>query len=234
MIMKQLSWRWHWRLAVGLVAALLAGCSSILPAARPAVLWDAPTFTLTDSAGQSFSSTDLSGRVWMVDFMYTHCTDICPTYLSPKMQALQERILKDKLGNQAALVTITVDPQRDTPAVLADYAHHFAADPSVWHFLTGPKPTTDTLMQTGFKVGSAINAETVTVTTTATLSTTASISGTAQADPPGTAGAGNYTLIHTPYFLLVDRQGKVRSTFDATTVSVDQMYAVMRALTAEK
>lgn len=213
----------------GLLAAWLAGCS-IWPAARPPVLWDAPAFTLTDETGHSFSSTSLTGRVWLVDFIYTYCPDVCPIYLSPKMQALQTRALKGRLGDRVALVSITVDPRRDTPAVLADYAGRFGADPTIWRFLTGPQATIDALLQDGFKVGSAVRADTVMVGQTGAVSMTMPLTATAQ---PVQGDSAAYTLVHSADFLLIDRHGKVRGVFDSTTVSADEIFAAMQGLLTE-
>ncbi len=202
----------------------LAGCSQ---GARLDTLWDAPGFTLTDESGRPFSSQQLSGRVWFVDFIYTNCPDECPLYLSPKMMALQKDILSQNLAGKVDLISISVDPKRDTPAVLADYASRYGADPRVWHFLTGPDATIQPLLQTGFKVGAAIPAESVQVTP-------GTHEGTPGASPTGTAEPGGAdTLLHSSYFLLVDDSGKVRATYDGEQVKVDEMLNAMKSLLAQ-
>ena len=179
---------------------------------RLGTLWAAPRFSLTTETGQALSSDALAGRVWLVDFIYTTCPDECPLYLSPKMAAFQSKVLGAGLGGQMALVSITVDPQRDTPSVLAEYARRYGADPQIWHFLTGPGPALDDLLQNGFKVGSALKADPVTVTPTM----------------PG--GAPPYTMLHTSTMLLVDRQGMIRSQYDGIDVKVDDLWQDARSL----
>ncbi len=210
---------------------LLAGCAA---GPRQETLWDAPAFTLTDAASQPFGSGQLAGRVWLADFIYTNCPDECPLYLSPKMAALQRAILAGNLAGKIDLVSITVDPQRDTPAVLADYGARYGADPRVWHFLTGPNATLQDLMQNGFKVGSALPADTVQVGGT-TAGTPARQTGGTPAAPTDTphAGAAGYTLTHSVYFVLVDRHGKVRAVYDGEQVTPEEMLKGAQALLRE-
>ena len=96
-----------------------------------------PAFTLTDQTGAPFASQALAGRVTLLDFVYTHCTDACPL-LSATFQETQRKLAADKLlGSRIMLVSLSVDPQHDTPPVLAEYGQQFKADPSGWKMLTG-------------------------------------------------------------------------------------------------
>lgn len=210
------------RLAVLVLAAvvLISGCSR--PTERLSVLWDAPRFTLIDQAGQAFSSDRLMGQVWLADFIYTYCPDECPLYLSPKMMQTQQQILAKGLVGQVQLVSLTVDPRRDTPAILAEYGARYGADPRIWHFLTGPDATIQGILQDGFKVGSAIQADPVTVSASAT--------GTASQNRAG----DSYTLLHSSTLLLVGRDGKIRATYDGQDVEVQQMVADIQSLLGEK
>ena len=99
-------------------------------------------FHLTDEQGRSLSLADLRGKVLAIDFIYTRCPlpDVCPR-LSANFAALQ-RHFHDQLGKDLVLLTITVDPDYDTPAVLADYAKRWGADHNGWRFLTGDVATT--------------------------------------------------------------------------------------------
>jgi protein SCO1 len=92
-----------------------------------------PDFRLTDQQGRTVTAGDLHGRVAAVNFIYTRCPlpDICPR-LSANFAALQRRF-----GDRVLLLSITVDPDYDTPAVLAEYARRWSADPGGWRFLTG-------------------------------------------------------------------------------------------------
>jgi protein SCO1 len=95
----------------------------------------APEFTLTSQDGAPVSLADLRGKVVAVTFIYTLCTDTCPV-LTPMMSFVQDRLGPD-FGTKIAFVSITVDPERDTPAVLKEYAEAFGADPAGWAFVTG-------------------------------------------------------------------------------------------------
>jgi protein SCO1/2 len=79
---------------------------------------------------------DLRGKVVAVTFIYASCADMCPL-LTAKMAAIQRRLGAD-FGRDIAFVSITVDPERDTPEVLARYARAHGANPVGWAFLTGP------------------------------------------------------------------------------------------------
>jgi protein SCO1/2 len=95
-----------------------------------------PDFQLTDQNGQTLRAADLHGKVAAIDFIYTRCPlpDVCPR-LSANFALLQRRF-QGQSGRDLALLSVTVDPDFDTPAVLAAYAHRWAAAPG-WHFLTG-------------------------------------------------------------------------------------------------
>ncbi len=113
---------------------LLAGCSREPALPSYGVV---PDFVLTDQAGKKFSSKEqLAGRVWVADFVYTTCMGPCPR-MSSQMRRIQDSL---KPGSAVTLVSFTVDPDTDTPAVLAEYAKRFHADPARWYFLTGTKP----------------------------------------------------------------------------------------------
>jgi protein SCO1 len=99
----------------------------------------APEFTLTSQDGMPVSLTDFRGKVVAVTFIYTLCTDTCPV-LTPMMSFVQDRLGPD-FGTKIAFVSITVDPERDTPAVLKEYAEAFGANPAGWAFVTGAPET---------------------------------------------------------------------------------------------
>lgn len=134
-------------LAIGLIAS----CTN-----RAAKLDDygtVPHFALVDSEGHPFDSSALKGKVWIVDFIYTTCPGPCPRMTS-QMHNLSEK-LKD--NDSVRLVSITVDPEHDTPPVLNAYAHHFGGPTSQWTFLTGPLATIDLLAVDTFHIGTVRN-----------------------------------------------------------------------------
>jgi cytochrome oxidase Cu insertion factor (SCO1/SenC/PrrC family) len=105
-------------------------------------------FSLTDPSRRTITRADLLGTVWVANFIYTRCTDTCPLQ-SARMAALQ-RDFPDERGLR--FLSITVDPRRDTPAVLDRYASRYEADRERWWFLTGDKQAIYTLIQEGFRL----------------------------------------------------------------------------------
>jgi len=99
-----------------------------------------PGFTLRDATGRLVpTQTIMAGKVAVVSFIYTACPDRlgCPL-ASLALQNLQMRLKDEGLYNQVALLSISFDPGRDTPAALAKYARVYGADPRLWRFMTAP------------------------------------------------------------------------------------------------
>jgi len=95
----------------------------------------APEFKLTDQDGNQLALKKLRGKVVVVTFIYTSCTDTCPL-LTAKMAGLQLR-LGAAFGPQVFFISISVDPEHDTPRVLKAYAQAHHANTAGWAFLTG-------------------------------------------------------------------------------------------------
>jgi len=95
----------------------------------------APSFTLTNQAGQRFKFNANSGKVVLVTFVYTTCPDVCPLF-SAHFAAIQRAVAEEKRENYL-LLSISTDPKRDTPAKMKTYAEAFKADFKHWQFLTG-------------------------------------------------------------------------------------------------
>src|SRR3954452_481473 len=102
------------------------------------VLFKAPVFKLLDQNGQPFTQDQLRGQPYVAAFVFTHCAGPCPMMFG-KMARMQETIA-DK---DVRLVTFTVDPERDTPAVLKQKLTDMSADEKRWVFLTGDKASVD-------------------------------------------------------------------------------------------
>ena len=120
------------------------------PQAAPATLekyWAVPDFSLTERSGKAFGLADLSGKVWVADFFYTSCPGPCP--------ALQSRFteVQKALGPlpDVRFLSISVDPEKDTPDVLDVYAKRFQAGPQ-WFFCTGERDVIFKLAHDGFKL----------------------------------------------------------------------------------
>jgi protein SCO1/2 len=109
------------------------------PEERLPTLGAAPDFALVSQDGKEVTLGDFRGKVVAVAFIYTWCPDVCPM-LTDKMARVQDELGAD-FGSKVAFVSITVDPERDTPAVLKDYAAAFDADLEGWSFLTGEPAT---------------------------------------------------------------------------------------------
>lgn len=131
-------------------AVFAISCSD--PAKNLPVYGHVPEFRLTDSYGQPFDSKSLNGKVWVVDFIYTHCPGPCPRMTS-QMHSVEREL------NGAAdvrLVSFSVDPARDTPPVLNAYAQQFGGASEQWHFLTGTPQTLHHLARNVFMVGDLV------------------------------------------------------------------------------
>jgi len=105
----------------------------------------AAEFHLTDQDGQEISLENLKGAIWIVDFIFTRCQGPCPI-LSARMAQIAEALKGNK---DIKLVSVTVDPDYDTPEVLKEYAKKFGADTHQWTFLTGPKDKIEAFMVKG-------------------------------------------------------------------------------------
>jgi cytochrome oxidase Cu insertion factor (SCO1/SenC/PrrC family) len=101
-----------------------------------AVFGEAPDFSLTERSGRAFSKNDLVGKPWIADFIFTSCAGQCPL-MSLQMKKLQSHFPAE---SDFRFVSFTVDPDRDTPEVLAQYADRYGAEKERWFFLTGPRP----------------------------------------------------------------------------------------------
>ena len=116
---------------------------------RLLVLGRIQDFSLTDSTGDVFHSSQLKGKVWVADFIFSTCADLCPM-MSKNMAALHRSF---QGVSDVDLVSITVNPEVDTPEVLAQYAKRFNAQTHNWHFLTGPRDEIQKIAVESFKLG---------------------------------------------------------------------------------
>jgi protein SCO1/2 len=102
---------------------------------------------LTERSGERITDRDLSGQIWVADFIFTRCTGLCPV-LSTTMARLQRDLRA--AGLPVTLVSFTVDPTHDTPEVLREYASRYGAGARRWLFLTGPREDLHRLIAKGF------------------------------------------------------------------------------------
>jgi len=138
------SWRSIAKATASLLVLVLVGCAAHVDLP---VLGAVSDFTLTDQTGADFKSESLAGHVWVANFMFTNCPGPCPR-MSSQMHEVQTALA----GQDVKLVSMTVDPDRDTPQVLAKYAAFYSATPGVWYFLTGSREMLNHLGQDVFKL----------------------------------------------------------------------------------
>ena len=107
---------------------------------------------MTDSHGQRFDSADLAGKVWIADFIYTNCPAECPM-----MTARMQHVAKQLTGKtDVRLVSISVDPARDSPEALNNFARRFGGPTNQWFFLTGSPATIHQIAYQTFHVGDVL------------------------------------------------------------------------------
>jgi cytochrome oxidase Cu insertion factor (SCO1/SenC/PrrC family) len=161
-----------------------------------------PSFTLTSQTGDPVTLAALKGQIWIADFFFTSCSSSCPM-MSAGMQNLQ-KALGDSKG--VRLVSFSVDPERDTPEKLAEYARGYGATPDHWLFLTGDKKQVRRLAVEGFHV-SAGDAS------------------------PEDIQQGAETVLHSTRLALVDGHGDIRGYYDGTDAkALDQLGQDVRRL----
>ncbi len=135
---------------VVLCSIFLAACTD--PASKLPDYGPVPVFTMTDASGRAFNSQELAGKVWVADFIYTNCPAECPM-----MTARMHSVAKQVRGQEnVRLVSISVDPDRDTPPVLSAFAQRYGGPTKQWIFLTGTPTTVHTVAYSTFHVGDVI------------------------------------------------------------------------------
>jgi len=163
------------------------------------VFGSVPDFSLIERSGRKMGRSDLAGRVWITNFIYTHCPDTCPLQTA-QMAKLQADFAEEKA---LRLVSITVDPERDTVLVLSQYAKRYGADPERWLFLTGEKSTIYRLALEGFRLSVVDPAEGVKSWFFGPITVLAH------------HGETGKQFIHSSRFVLVDRQARIRGYYQS-------------------
>ena len=107
---------------------------------------------MTDSQGRTFNGAALLGNVWVADFIYTSCAAECPR-MTAQMHKVEEQV---KGQDNVRLVSISVDPEHDSPSVLNEFAHRFGGPTNQWIFLTGSAATVHLIAYQTFHVGDVI------------------------------------------------------------------------------
>lgn len=164
------------------------------PAALP-VLATVPTFTMKDQNGQQITDVSLRGTVWIADFFFTSCQASCPK-LTARMKGVQDKLVA--LKAPVKLVSFTVDPENDEPTRLLGYAQKYGVDASRWSLLTThpaehPNAELERVIVQGFKVHFMPRAP-----------------GSTKVEE----SVNLMTIMHGDYFVLVDREGRIRGYYD--------------------
>ena len=140
-------WVWILAFAVGALSLTLLKTCQARTLQRLPVLYALPEFTgLRDQKNAEFGSKQLDGKVWIASFAFTSCKTECPI-IGKALQQLQDKLA----GTPIELVTITVDPEFDTPERMADWGKTFGADPARWHLLSGDRKTIEAIVIDGFR-----------------------------------------------------------------------------------
>ena len=135
-------------LALGLVALVAWRARAPRESTRVElpVMAQVPVFSFVDQSGAPFGSEQLDGQVWVANFIFTRCPNICPRFTA-KMASVQNK--SAELEPRLKLVSFTVDPAYDTPEVLKTYAEKYRADFSRWTFARGEKPALEKVIREG-------------------------------------------------------------------------------------
>ena len=212
----------------GALALLLQRSGSPAGSGSAAPIAPAPNFALTDQLGRPVSDAELRGKVVVADFIYTACTDICPA-LTAQMATLRTRLADEGLlGEDVVLLSISVDPARDTPDVMRAYSAPFDADPANWRFLTGDEAAIRAVVVDGFALGIEV-MEAAAQDSAAHADGMAHATGDAHAGH-GTGQGGDYEVSHSGRFVLIDRDWQIRNYYDSAGLDQNELVAAIKNL----
>jgi protein SCO1/2 len=172
---------WH-RLTHALLLCLASGCFS--PPELPTIA-AVPAFSLLDQDAHALERDRLRGHVWVANFMFTSCPDVCPL-LTERMSGLRTQLAAQR--GKVRFVSFSVDPQNDSPAVLKKYAREHRADFPDWSFVTGPIDRVKEVIVAGFK-------QTM--------------------EPMASSDSRARTVLHGSHFVLVDDELEIRGYYSS-------------------
>ncbi len=189
-----------------LLAYLLTALQSRVPRSQPLpVIGAVNDFTLTNQFATAVTLADLRGRVWIGDIIFTRCPGPC-LKMTRQLKELQDAL---PATSKARLVTLTTDPDYDTPTILARYSERFGTDTNRWIFLTGTKKEIGTLGSSGLKL-------------------------TSVEVKPDERKSENDLFIHSTIFVVVDKQARLRGVFETGGEGVDWAVEQQKILAAVK
>ncbi|TNF44120.1 MAG: SCO family protein, partial [Cytophagales bacterium] len=141
-----------------------------------------PEFSFMNQNGESMGRAEMEGKITIVDFFFTSCPSICPI-MSKEMERVND-MFRDE--SRVQIMSISIDPEYDTPEILKSYADRHNAIPGKWHFLSGPKEETYQLAKCGFVLPT--------------------LDGNGVPDD----------FVHSDKFVLIDEQGRIRGYYSGT------------------
>lgn len=159
------------------------------------VLGRVADFALVDQTSSPVSRAALAGEPWVANFIFTRCSSVCPR-ITERMHAVQA--LAQRHDDALRLVTFSVDPEHDEPAVLKSYADAYGADQTTWKFLTGSEASIDAIARS-FAVA---------------------LGGKADPDK------SDFGIMHSGHLVLVDGRGRIRSYYPSSEDGVEQRILV--------
>jgi protein SCO1/2 len=202
-----------WLLFAALALAIPVGALLAPRALRPRLpdLGALPEFSLTDHHGRPFTRGDLRGRVWMANFVFTSCADVCPR-LTQQLRSVQDRLTPAEQAGRIGLLSLSVDPERDTPEKLAAYAATYGARDGVWSFLTGPQAEVERTVVTGFRI--AMQKMPLDPALPTPPGVAASPPQAHEGETAEELHAQAFDILHGAKFVLIDAQGHIRGYYD--------------------
>ncbi len=223
-----LAWGWYfWQVRPPVSPSSLEGLQ---------VFYTLPDFSLTSSQRRTVTRADLLGKIWVANFIYTHCTDTCP------LQSARMADLQKEFGDPGLrFLSISIDPTRDTPAVLSAYGARFGAGDR-WWLLTGEKAPIYQLVQEGFHLSVEDPSDTAAPGRPPQKSETGALPLDRLAAwfvSPALAHTSSDFLeppfLHSSWFVLGDRQARIRGYYKTEDdASLRQLRKDLRTLLAER
>ena len=179
---------------------LFAACGSRLP-----VEGEFPDTVLTNQNGKEFSFSDLKGKVVVVSYIYTNCPDICHV-ISARMNVFKNKLKGANIQDKVYFVSISIDPERDTPEALRQHAKMMNLDLTNWVFVTGDE----------YLINSTIQA--------------AGMEAIKEPVQHSEDGKPSYSITHRDRISLVDREGRIRKHYKGTTFDMDELLGDIKSL----
>lgn len=187
-------------------------------------------FVLTDQHGTPFHMADMTGKVVVFSFLYTHCGDTCP-YIALKLKAARALLGGD--ASRVGFVAVTTDPERDTVAVIASYSREIGLF-DIWHFVTGPQADVRAVWRRYLANATASSRN----QGAPSDDTEDHGQGLGEADRRLarriiSSFAGGYEVAHFAAFHIIDPRGRIRVTLDQDALP-EEIAANVRTLLAGK